>query len=218
MKISLFVLSMVLTGSVQAGIVTYTDKSTFLNAVGSTNATMTYDSNITGDRDLVSSHTENGVTINNLIAIINNTYGSGIYNVGSGAIAQSGVGETSTVSYTENFYAAGFSYFTVQPDGNHAGALTNLTLSTGDVFSLDTSGLINGDALFFGFTSDEALTSFSLATISGSGADRRWLNTDDVMISTSAVPVPAAVWLFGSGLIGLVGIRRNIFKLSTLSA
>jgi hypothetical protein len=29
---------------------------------------------------------------------------------------------------------------------------------------------------------------------------------------TSAVPIPAAVWLLGSGLIGLVGIRRRIHK------
>lgn len=29
------------------------------------------------------------------------------------------------------------------------------------------------------------------------------------LVSTSVVPVPAAVWLFGSGLIGLVGIARR---------
>jgi hypothetical protein len=27
--------------------------------------------------------------------------------------------------------------------------------------------------------------------------------------STSAVPVPAALWLFGSGLIGLAGVARR---------
>ena len=29
------------------------------------------------------------------------------------------------------------------------------------------------------------------------------------MVRTSAVPIPAAVWLFGSGLIGLVGMARR---------
>jgi len=34
-------------------------------------------------------------------------------------------------------------------------------------------------------------------------------NMDDMRILTSAVPVPAAVWLFASGLLGLVGIARR---------
>jgi len=29
------------------------------------------------------------------------------------------------------------------------------------------------------------------------------------LVSASAVPVPAAVWLFGSGLIGLIGVARR---------
>jgi len=35
---------------------------------------------------------------------------------------------------------------------------------------------------------------------------------NDIVLTTimpSAVPVPAAVWLFGSGLIGLVGVARR---------
>jgi hypothetical protein len=32
---------------------------------------------------------------------------------------------------------------------------------------------------------------------------------DNVEINTSVVPVPAAVWLFGSGLLGLVGVARR---------
>ena len=35
------------------------------------------------------------------------------------------------------------------------------------------------------------------------------LAIDNTSLSTSAVPVPAAVWLFGSGLLGLVGISRR---------
>jgi hypothetical protein len=35
---------------------------------------------------------------------------------------------------------------------------------------------------------------------------------DDVSLETSAVPVPAAVWLFGSGLLGLVGVARRSKK------
>ena len=38
------------------------------------------------------------------------------------------------------------------------------------------------------------------ANISGSG---------DCSVSVSSVPVPAAVWLFGSGLVGLIGVSRR---------
>jgi hypothetical protein len=30
-----------------------------------------------------------------------------------------------------------------------------------------------------------------------------------VSVTTQAVPVPAAVWLFGSGLLGLIGVARR---------
>jgi hypothetical protein len=38
-----------------------------------------------------------------------------------------------------------------------------------------------------------------------------WLDADgiDIGVRISAVPVPAAAWLFGSGLLGLVGIARK---------
>lgn len=35
------------------------------------------------------------------------------------------------------------------------------------------------------------------------------LNLTGTVISTAVVPVPAAVWLFGSGLLGLVGVARR---------
>lgn len=44
---------------------------------------------------------------------------------------------------------------------------------------------------------------------SGSFADVFY---DNVTIDVTAVPVPAAVWLFGSGLIGLVGVARRKLK------
>jgi len=41
----------------------------------------------------------------------------------------------------------------------------------------------------------------------------RIVNTDAVLLNyafgTTAVPIPAAVWLFGSGLIGLIGVARR---------
>lgn len=56
----------------------------------------------------------------------------------------------------------------------------------------------------FSFTSTQSVSGFAL---------------DDVTIgSVSAVPVPAAVWLFGSTLIGLIGMRKIPSKVSTITA
>jgi hypothetical protein len=54
---------------------------------------------------------------------------------------------------------------------------------------------------FFGFVSTD---SFSSISITSSGA--RLVGFDNI---SSAVPIPGAVWLLGSGLIGIVGIRRK---------
>jgi len=35
------------------------------------------------------------------------------------------------------------------------------------------------------------------------------ISFDNVQVSTSAVPIPSALWLLGSGLIGIVGIRKK---------
>ena len=43
----------------------------------------------------------------------------------------------------------------------------------------------------------------------GAGAGFGALGYSDVMAQTAVVPIPAAVWLFGSGLIGLIGMARR---------
>lgn len=57
-------------------------------------------------------------------------------------------------------------------------------------------GLDPGDAL---------ITSFGFENISANDA----LHLDHVAIQTSVVPVPAAVWLFGTALAGLIGFSRR---------
>ena len=54
-----------------------------------------------------------------------------------------------------------------------------------------------GDNLTFGFVATST-------NYNGSGVFYDNLNFDRVV-----VPVPAAVWLFGSGLLGLIGIARR---------
>jgi len=61
----------------------------------------------------------------------------------------------------------------------------------------DTSGPISGDVTW--------AWQWDLNIASGGSA----LISKDMQLSVSAVPVPAAVWLFGSGLLGLVGVGRR---------
>jgi len=60
------------------------------------------------------------------------------------------------------------------------------------------------------FTSIFNCSNGSFCDASSSNRTNEWafdvLNVDD---ATSVVPVPAAVWLFGSGLIGLAGVARR---------
>ncbi|HEB28542.1 MAG TPA: VPLPA-CTERM sorting domain-containing protein [Porticoccus sp.] len=58
------------------------------------------------------------------------------------------------------------------------------------------------DAVAAAVTAGELRFGLHLRTIGQAG-------DSDSYINTSPVPIPAAAWLFGSALIGLVGIRRK---------
>ena len=46
-------------------------------------------------------------------------------------------------------------------------------------------------------------------TIFGIEVAKNGWNIEAVAIDVQTVPVPAAVWLFGSGLLGLIGMARR---------
>lgn len=58
---------------------------------------------------------------------------------------------------------------------------------------------------FFGI----AANGIAYAVLTNNNSTYDWIFIDNFTTSTSAVPVPAAVWLFGSGLLGLIGLFRN---------
>ena len=68
---------------------------------------------------------------------------------------------------------------------------------------------INGSNGFLGWTLENAVTSLSFSGGAASGnADN--IEFDFVSLgNVSAVPVPAAIWLFGSALLGLYGCRKR---------
>jgi len=51
--------------------------------------------------------------------------------------------------------------------------------------------------------------SFGFREINGKGLELLTIRADDAPLGVSAVPVPAALWLFGSGLLGLIGMVKR---------
>jgi len=81
------------------------------------------------------------------------------------------------------------------------------TSTWGDnVYGINMSATI-GNNLGFYFINPISLTESTVSQFAGSWS----LSTAGILsyASVSAVPVPAAVWLFGSGLLGLAGIARR---------
>ncbi len=79
--------------------------------------------------------------------------------------------------------------------------------STGLDYYLDTL-VDNGDGTF-GFIIKWTAKIKQGSTFDSNISRWRLEGTFDTNAATSAVPVPAAVWLFGSGLLGLVGVARR---------
>lgn len=76
------------------------------------------------------------------------------------------------------------------------------------LFSNEQTGFGGGQTMSF-FSFDEADP--TAASIKSSYANAEWrVNATTGAVSyVSAVPIPAAVWLLGSGLVGLIGISRR---------
>ena len=60
---------------------------------------------------------------------------------------------------------------------------------------------------FFGLVSDTAIDSVIIRNGLFSGGNRDRFFIDNLRVN--AVPVPAAIWLFGAGLLGLIGVARR---------
>lgn len=59
---------------------------------------------------------------------------------------------------------------------------------------------------FFGFRVDSGTL---ISAVSITNTDYLGLAYDNFTFNSTVVPIPAAVWLFGSGLLGLVGVARR---------
>ena len=89
--------------------------------------------------------------------------------------------------------------------------------ATVTVFGNDDSVLYTSDTIylwdpglseFFGFFDDSGMGIKSVA-ITGSNVHDWSPIIDDLTFGTQVVPIPSAVWLLGTGLLGLVGLRKK---------
>lgn len=93
-------------------------------------------------------------------------------------------------------------------DIDHAGTNIVVTFVGGatTTFSIETTVFSGNSAEFTGIFKND-MPRITLVQLDASG-DGSW-GIDNIEYGSSAVPVPAAAWLFGSGLIGLVGVARR---------
>jgi hypothetical protein len=62
---------------------------------------------------------------------------------------------------------------------------------------------------FVGVIDETGFSTVEILELQGKDSNQHHIWGDSFTVATSVVPVPAAVWLFGSGLLGLVGIARR---------
>ena len=103
-------------------------------------------------------------------------------------------------------------------DSNTGGAAKVTFLLDGvDIKGNDTDNIDNRNRdgigingwTFIGVIDANGFVSAEILELSGKDAQQEFIFGDKFSIGVTAVPVPAAVWLFGSGLLGLVGMARR---------
>lgn len=74
------------------------------------------------------------------------------------------------------------------------------------------NAIIGTTPQFFGVIDSSGFPQFEYREMEGTNNDQKLIFADDFYFSGSdiaAIPVPPAAWLFGSGLLGLIGIARR---------
>lgn len=117
-------------------------------------------------------------------------------------------GDTTTFSFASAIFGFGGDWDLAGPGGQGTGIAITLTLLAGGTEVLTTEIPRTTAGTFWGFVTDVAFTDVLLTAGTQQGVAETF-HMDNMVYSASPVPVPAAVWLFGSGLLGLLGVRRK---------
>ena len=114
-------------------------------------------------------------------------------------------GGTGTIDFSQDsgnsftIAVGSITYFESDDSGYASLDLPTISLLSGSLDAFNFSTTLDGN----GFDSFSNI--FDGLDLNGYGINGTWNST----VTLSPVPVPAAVWLFGSGLIGLAGVARR---------
>ncbi len=229
------------SGAAHAQATQFTNRTTFLAAIGSGYTNINFDSAVTSGTN-TSYSTSSGLTISGVNFTGNLTAGSNyLYAVrptyfplyqgwnGNPTVLQgpSGTGNTSlagtlTITLPAGTTAVGTDLYTVtqgDTDANTASPV-QFTLSTGQTFSITTFG--KPTLAFAGFTSTVPITSITVQAPNGAAT---LPNLSSFVFGhssgTAAAPEPGSMALFGSCLLPLAGLvvrRRRANKVTAKNA
>lgn len=204
------------TSTASAITATYTDQTSFLGALSGPTSTLNFDSTASGTT-ISSGSTLGGITFTYSIGPpptdmmvatgFDTTSGSNYLGLDdAGNYDQFIDGDQFTLGFATPINAVGMYFITGDPliNGDIQVVTSSGTAVNSSVVNISLAD--GGLAYYIGLVSDTQFTSAAIQYDAGSGGNFLF-NVDD--ITTSVVPIPAAVWLFGSGLIGLIGVSRR---------
>ncbi len=118
-------------------------------------------------------------------------------------------GASTTFSFSQGIFGFGGDWDLAGPGGQGTGIAITLTLLAGGTEILTTEIPRDTSNTFWGFVTNIAFTDVLLTAGTQVSGVETFTMDNMVYSSASPVPVPAAVWLFGSGVLGLLGFRRK---------